>query len=279
MPEEVTTQVAEGTQVETPAVEVPQESEVQVVAESPEGAIEALPPQPPKKKTYQERIDEITKARREAEREREYWKKVALEKAQFAEKPTDEPPQPPRVEQGPPRPNQDQFNTTTEYEDALFGWYEVKKSSEQTAARRQAEEDEGLRKFNRAAEKLRQEYEDFDSVIESPVFSPAMRLGILHSENGPTLAYHLGRPENRDTADRIRSLAPEAQFYELGKIEAKLLLAQSTKKVTSAPAPINPVGMTGGGTDKDPSKMSIDEWMAWDKQKTLEKLKQKYPGG
>jgi hypothetical protein len=103
-----------------------------------------------------------------------------------------------------------------------------------------------------------------------------MRYAILNSDTGPELAYFLGLPENRDTALKIQSLSPDRQYYEMGKLETKIALAQKTKKVPSAPPPISPVGMSGTGGEVDPSKMSTAEWMAWDKQKTLDKLKAKY---
>jgi len=246
-----------------------QEEEVQEEEKSEETPAEEPPP-PPRKKTAQERIDEITRARREAEREREYWKQVALAKETAPEPPK-------QTSSGPTRPTLDQFETTVAYEDALLSWHEKKKETESQAVRQQAAHDEALRSFNQRAKKLRDENEDFDEVIEAPVFSPVMRLALLNSENGPAVAYHLGRPENRDEADRIRSLPLEMQPYELGKLETKLLLTKQTRKVTEAPPPIKPVGMTGA-VETDPSKMTTAEWMAWDKQKTMEKLKGKYGG-
>ncbi len=226
----------------------------------------------PKKQTAQERIDAITKARREAEREKEYWKRVALEKDQ---KPP-EPPKPP-ADGGMPRPALEQFQSQQEYEDALFGWYERRKESDRVAQERQKEESEGLKKFNKSAEKIRQEYEDFDDVVERPVFTPAMRAAILGIENGPVVAYHLGRPENQDIAERIRELPIERQFYEIGKLESQLILARSTKKVTTAPAPINPVGITGGGAPEKPPD-DINDWMKWNRERELQKWKEKHGG-
>ena len=261
---------AEEVQVEVPAVEPITEPAGKLVLEP----VVIEPPPEPKKKTAQERIDEITRARREAEREREYWKRVALEKEQAAVKPSIEPAEPSMSG----RPTLDQFETTEKYEDALFSWYEQKKSSEQTIAKQKTAQEEALVKFNRAAEKLRQEHDDFDTVIETPVFSPAMRFAILQSDNGPLMAYHLGKVENRVTAERIRTLPPEAQFYEIGKLETQLLIAKNTKKVPGAPPPITPVGMAGGGGEKDTAKMSDDEWFAYEKQQRLIKLRQKTGG-
>jgi hypothetical protein len=62
-----------------------------------------------------------------------------------------------------------------------------------------------------------------------------------------------------------------------GKLEAQLLLAQKTKKVTTASEPITPVGITGS-PKIDPSKLNIDDWMKWDREQEIEKLKAKIGG-
>jgi hypothetical protein len=254
------------------AQEVQAEEPAKEAEEAPTEAVADEPPPAPKKKTAQERIDEITRARREAEREREYWKQVALTKERET-KP--EPPQMPSI--FPPRPALEQFETTAQYEDALLTWHENKKTTMARVVQQREEADTALTSFNERADKLRAEHEDFDAVIETPVFSPVMRNTLLRSENGPEVAYYLGLPQNKPDADRIRSLPLEMQAYELGKLETKLQLAKQTKKVPSAPAPIKPVGMTGA-PEKDPSKMSTEEWMKWDRERTIAKIKAKYGG-
>lgn len=221
----------------------------------------------PKKKSAQERIDELTRKRRDAERDAEYWKKKALEKEEPKE--TTAPAQP-------PRPRLEQFNTTEEYEDALFAWRDTVRETQEQAKKREREEDEAFNTFNERAEAMRREYEDFDEVITKPVFSKEMKNALLLSESGPQVAYYLGT--NPKEAARIRSLSPYLQGVELGRLETKVLLAKQTKKVTSAPAPPTPVGIAGGGKERDPSEMSTEEWMAWDRQRTLEKLKKKLGG-
>ena len=257
--------------VETEQPEQTEETEVteEVQAEAPAEEVTEEPPK--KKQTAQERINELTRIRREKEREADYWRKVALEKKEASE-PTPEP-------SIPKRPTLDQFESTVEYEDALFEWRDQVRDIKAKQETQQREQESALRTFNERANKLRAELEDFDEVIEANVFSPIMRRAILNSENGPLLAYHLGKPENWDQAEKIRSLPVELQPYEIGKLESNILLAKQTKKVTSAPAPIKPVGMSGGGSEVDPSKMTTAEWMEWDKQQTLAKIKQKYSGG
>lgn len=271
--DEVTEKSAEVVEEKTPAEETKVEDTPKEEATPAVEASAGMMVTPPKKKTAQERIDEITKARREAEREREYWKRVALEKEQ------PRPPEPQKlpVQDGIPRPTLEQFQSQQEYEDALFGWYEKRKEVERVTQERQKQESEGLRKFNKAAEAIRTEYDDFDDVVERPVFTPAMRAAILGIDNGPVVAYHLGRPENQDIADRIRELPVERQFYEIGKLESQLMLARSTKKVTTAPEPIKPVGITGGGSPDKPPE-DINEWMKWDRAREIQKWKEKHGG-
>jgi len=269
----VSAEAAEEVQAETPAEETAPAAEEQA-AEAPETG----EPSEPKKKSAQERINEVVRKQREAEREREYWKQVALAKEQALRQQAPEPQQLPVNPLFPPRPTLEQFETTAAYEDALLSWHETRKEISARVTRQQEEQHRALRTFNDKANALRAEHEDFDEVVESPVFSPMMRATLLNSENGPDVAYHLGLPQNRAEADRIRSLPPELQPYELGRLETKLMLAKQTKKVPSAPPPIKPVGMSGTGAEKDPGKMTIDEWMAWDRKRTMEKLKSKYGG-
>ena len=262
-------EVAEEIQVETPAEEVLPKTD-ELVVEEPSGETEIIPE--PRKQSAQARIDEITRARREEEREKEYWKKIALGKKQEEMPAETTQPTSPSI---PPRPTLDTFDTTEEYEDALLTWHENKKEIVSRAARQQESHEEALRSFNERSKKMRDEYEDFDEIIEAPVFSPVMRAALLHSENGPAVAYYLGLPENRILAEKIRRLPIEVQPYELGKLETQLLIAKKTKKVPGAPTPITPVGMAGGG-EKDLSEIKDEaEWFARYREQKLKKLQSK----
>jgi hypothetical protein len=242
-------------QVETPVEEVVEETpkeepQVETPVEEPPLVIP-----PPKKKTAQERIDEITRLRREAERERDYYRELATKK----ETPS------PQIPSG--RPVISNYETTEAYEDALLVWHDNRRAEQTKAEEIKRRSEDALTRFNEKAKPLREVYEDFDEVIETPVFTPAMRMALLSSDDGPELAYFLGRPENRTIAEKLKNLPVEIQLYELGKLEAKLEVAKKTKKVPSAPPPINPVGMSGK-TDVDPAEMSTEEWMAWDRDRT-----------
>jgi len=253
-PEVTTEEVAE--EVEETTEEVAEETV------ETEEVVEELKP----KQTAQERINEITRLRRDAERRAERAEARLAERERIEKAPA-------RGEPG-PRPIIDQFETTEAYEDALFEWRDSARDQKLAAERMAREHDEQLITFNSRATKLRKEHPDFDDIVESPVFTPNMRMAILSSEKGPELAYHLGLPENRAEAERIQRLSNHVQLFEMGKLEQTLSIVRKTRTTTSAPEPIKPVGITGKG-ETDPSKMSTAEWMAWEKERVLAKHKKK----
>lgn len=254
------TEVAVEEEVEElePVEEEPGESE-EPAGEEPEQSPEPVEAKPTQKKTAQERINEITRKRREAEREAEYWRQKALEK---------ETEEQPKIPNG--RPLQSNFDTVEEYEDALIEWHDQRKADKIKVAEEAKARNEMVKKFNDSAKEMRAAHDDFDEVIEAPIFTDTMRKTIFAMDTGPMVAYHLG--SNPDIADTIKTLSPERQIYEIYKLETSLKLAQKKKTTTSAPEPITPVGDTGG-MEISPDKMSIDEWMAWDKKRQLEKIK------
>ena len=226
--------------------------------------------EPPKKQTAQERIAEITRKRREAEREAEYWRKVALDKKESAERPPEAKPQPGG------RPRSDDYESIEEYEDALLVWHDQRRDAKRVEEERGKQEAAAVEKFNKNAETLRREYEDFDDAINEPVFTPNMRMVLMNAENGPLVAYYLAK--NKTVAQKIMSLPPEIQTYELGKIETNLILAKKTNRPTNAPPPIKPVGM-GGTPHVDETKMTDDEWYEYHKKQQIAALEQRYKGG
>ena len=239
------------------------EEEAKIIEETPELAPEEEITEitekdliePPKKQSVQERINEITYKMREEEREKEYWKNLAL-----GEKEPPEPAPPKPSTEG--RPSQTNYESVEEYEDALFDWRDAKRNSETLAKTQEEEKKEALSEFNKNAAKLRAEHEDFDEVINAPVFTDPMKDALFASENGPLVAYHIAK--NREVADKIKTLPPERQIYEMGKLEERLILAQKTIKTTAAPEPIDPVGITGA-PEINPSDLSTDKWMEWNR--------------
>ena len=272
---------------ETPVVEVSVEATAAVaevsapVTEAAEEPSFTLPP--PRKKTAEERINEMRRKQGDAERLAEYWKRVALEKEQA--KPQEPVQVAPTPEQLPPEPKEEQFTTYADYIKALVRHERMAVDAEAQARVAKQNQLEAQRQYEKSvanffakAEPVRQQYEDFDEVIKAEVFTSAMESILFKTDNGPEVAYFLCRPENRALANKINSLPLVDQIYELGKLETSLLVAKKTRKVPAAPTPITPVGGITGGAEVDESKMSTEEVIKhWDK-KRLEALQKKFGG-
>lgn len=243
-----------------------EEASTEQSAQEEEGVVEPAPQ--PRKKTAQERIDEITFARREAERQAEYWRNQALQ-AQ-AIKPAETP------KPASDRPKLEQFETTEAYEDALIDWKFSKTAEQQRQVAQREAEARAEKDFYEKAQKLKQEYPDYDDVIQAPVYTPVMRQAILDSDNGAVLAYHLALPENRAIANAIAQKPAHLQLVELGKFETQIQMAKTANKKTQAPAPIKPLGSTAGGElHKDTSKMTDEEYYAYDEARRVAEFKQR----
>jgi hypothetical protein len=250
--------------------EVPEnEPEETAGGESAQSTPDPEEPAKPRKKTAEERINELTRLRREAEREAEYWRNKAVQP------PT---PAPPTMQADLSRPKLENFETVESYEDALLAWHSYRNTARNEAEKRRQVQVESVKTFNEKADVLRKKHEDFDEAIAAPVFTPTMRAVLLNSEQGPSVAYYLGKPENAKIAGRIASLPPELQPYEIGKLETQLALAQKTRRVPGAPSPINPIGATGEASRIDESKLSDDDWYRLEQKRKIEKLKKSRGG-
>jgi hypothetical protein len=224
---------------------------------------------PKKKQTAQERFDELTWKRREAERQAEYWRKKAEEAERKA---------PEATAAAAPKglPKEEDFDNYGEFVKAVVA-YEFNKRQENTAAERARESEiQAVIAFNRKADRLREKFEDYDEVVQRPVFSTAMQKILWQSDNGPQLAYYLGRPENEKIALRIGNLDEAMAAYEIGRLEQKLIVAAKARKTTSAPPPVKPIAplsKPAEGEIKDD-----DEWFKLEKQREIEKLKKRLGG-
>ncbi len=117
----------------------------------------------------------------------------------------------------------------------------------------------------------RAKYEDFDEVVSQPLFTPETQATLMQSPHGAEIGYYLGlHPKETMALNRMTPVALARAVIALEQqIGTKL-----TKTVSTAPIPITPV--TGSAVSvKDPTKMTTSEWMAWEKQQRLERLKTK----
>lgn len=226
--------------------------------EGSEGDDEGLPEDRKPAKGAEARIAELTRLRREAERQRD----AAIAQLQGARDP---------AKAATPKPVADDFEDYGDYVEALTDWKADQRDAERadtnatTAAERAAQHRnaEWSAKIGAAKSIM----PDFDAVMEkadTPT-APHVADALMDADRGPELLYHLAN--NPDVVERLNDMSPARAAIELGKIEAKLEAPEAApppppRKTTTAPAPITPV-KTGATTAKDPAKMNMEEYKAY----------------
>lgn len=216
-----------------------------------------VPPAKPKP-TVQDRIDEITRARREAERDAEYWKGVAEGRIKpNQQNGHDRQPEAPKAAEA-PNPDDYEFGATDErYLKAVIdhGISEgIKKGLDKVEERVaqdlhiQAEE----RAWEAKQDSARSKFDDYDDKVVNGAdnwpCSREMAQAIRTSDVGGELAYHLA--SNPDEARRITALDPFSQIRELGRLEARLDAPATTDSppvTTKAPKPAEVQARGAGG--------------------------------
>lgn len=241
---------------EKPAEEAPQNEEKPADEEKPEG--DGKP-----RKTFQERIDELTRARRDAERERDELKRQLEAKAEPpAAKPetkggdskstSDE--KPAEGEKAAPKPEDFAFGELDpEYIAALvdykaeqrFAKYEAERqaAAEQAEAERKAREEysEFQQRFQKRAAEGTEKYPDFqEKVIEGAQrgeweLSQELANLIVDSDVGADIVYHLA--SNPEEAARVARQSPLEQARFFGRMESKFSAEREAAPSASAGSP------------------------------------------
>lgn len=218
----------------------------------------ATPAAPDANNGVQRRIDELTRHWRTTERDRDYWRELALKGQQ--------PPQQPPAQ--PSRPKADDFESYDEYIEALTD-YKVGERAKQWQEQQRAQQGQQAQAqrqqaFQAKAHEFTQQHPDFWEVAGNPAvpISQTVVDVAIESDIGPQVLYHLGK--NPQEAARLAQLSPTAVAREIGRLEARLQLPP--KKTSQAPEPIQPIGGGGEQATKDPSKMTMDEFVAWRRQ-------------
>lgn len=247
-------------EVESPAENAPKE---EADEESEAATDEGKHPEKEKKTGVQKRLDELTKKRREAEREAEYWRN----KAQGDEKKTTDSETPPKG-----RPKEEDFDTYEQYEDALvdhrISQRETQSAKEKAKAASETATQTKQEALGAALDKGASLYDDFEAVVQSPdlIMTEAMVDAAMEGPDPQDVFYHLAN--NKEEAARIAELTPIAAAREIGKIELRLSegkkapKAPEPKRVTKAPEPIKPIGGKEY-VEKHPKDMSMDEYAEW----------------
>ncbi len=231
----------------------------------------------PKKqsKGVQKRLDELVQQREEAKRqvEAERAEKLRL-MAMLEARDTPKQAEPDATE--PVKPRREDYADPEHYTEAYVNYaaefatwkvtreFEAKQRVEQEARQQAsiAEQQETVRTaYAGRVEKFKESHPDYDAVARADdvKISIPVAHAIVSSDNGPQLAYHLGK--NPAEADRIASLPPAMQLMELGKLEARLT-APTAKPVSAAPAPIKPITPAKGSPDTPLEELSMEQYAA-----------------
>lgn len=230
-------------------------------------------------KPVQERIDELTGARREAERvaaearrEADYWRGKAEAVAPA-----------PKGEGGERDPNAEPSAADYEFGEAdpkFIGDTSRYHARQEFQSQQQAAELKGQIADMEAGWSTRiadpelvTQYPDFDEKVTKGAAegkwdcSPIMALGIKNSEFGPDIAYHLAT--NTSEATRIAKLTPIEQAREFGRMEgersATKKSAEQPKPKTATDAPEPPAGRARGAGGRFGAQADTDDFAAFDK--------------
>ncbi len=171
----------------------------------------------------------------------------------------------------------DDFDSVEDYVEALSEHKAQEKVAKRDTAKQQSAV---LDNYHSKVEDAIEKYDDFEQVAynQNLPITDVMAQAIQSSDIGPDLIYSLG--SNPKEAARISQLPEILQAKEIGRIEASLAQNPPTKKVSTAPAPINPVTARGNGSQAfdttDPrsiDSMSTSEWIAKDRQRQEKKMR------
>lgn len=211
------------------------------------------------KRGVQPRIDELTRARREAERNAEYWKQIATGQAQTS------------APAAPQKPTQDQFKDFSEFVEALTDWKSeraaekiVNARSEQDTARRSA--DDAAKTYYTRATEFAKTTPDFAEVVGAAdvPLSRHVEESLTDSEFGPQLAYEFAK--HPELLHKLNGMTPRAADREIGRIEASFVpktaaTPEVTKRVSQAPTPANTSARSGASTAQSLVDMPMDEFV------------------
>ncbi len=235
----------------------------QDTAAPPNGNAAASPPAvdtPREPKGVGKRIDELTRLRRDAERDRDHWRELAMRSQQPAAK----------AEFEAPRSLKDFGYDENAYRDHLYteARKEAEKAARDAGTKWKAEQEAISRraKFDERVTQFATTVEDYhDVVTEGTPISDAMADAIMDSDEAGALMYYLG--SNRDVAMKLYYLSPAKAGREIQKIEDRLVAERkkaAEKPVSKAPEPPPKVeGGDPGNVEKDPSAMTDAEFAKW----------------
>jgi hypothetical protein len=199
------------------------------------------------KSRFQERIDDLTAARRDAERRAAAAEARALQLQQQLK---------------PPGPNA----SLEEQDDYRVERAVVKARADELTHEARTAQQEAVQKtfdtFQAKAEAVADRMPGLvDKFCSLPEVSQAMASFVAESDRGAEVAFHLA--QNPNEATRIARLSPLHQGIELARLEGKLSVAPQIRKVSTAPSPPPTVTGNPAPASRDPHEMSQAEYNEW----------------
>jgi hypothetical protein len=234
--------------------------------------------QPPDPASLTAEIDKLRDARKKAEEDAIYWRKQKAEaRADYFRDRRPQQPEPATatpVRSADPEPKVADFGDYDDYVRALTD-HRVKmaKAEWETEARQretQAEQKQRMEALQTKMQEGFQRYADFEEITFDPTAThiTPMVVDILADCDAPAdVAYYLAK--NRVEGVAISRMTPIQAARAIARIEAKIAAAPAPaptnqpRRVSSAPAPIAPIGAGPAGGNKDPDKMTMKEYRAW----------------
>lgn len=217
---------------------------------------------PRRKQSVQERIDDLTRKAREAERERDFYRQQAELRERQERQPREE---------AEPSPADYQYGEDDRaYIEDHAAW-RTRKAVQEDFQRQEAERE------HRRVEQTWQERQAAFS-RETPdyhekvvlgasegrwVCSAAMADAIRTSEDGPKVAYHLAA--NPTEARRIAGLSPLAQVREIGRLEGRLSATPAPQPKTTSNAPPPPQAQARGSSGQFKVSPDTSDFAAFEK--------------
>jgi len=265
--ENTTSPEVEAQAVETKEAQAPTDSNE---SEAPSGEAETTETDEPEKKknSFQERISELSRQKKEAQQHAEEMERRARSLEERLANSTQE---------DEPYPTLEAYGYDEQaYQKALVDY--TTSRSQRAYQQARLEEEQGLlqearqrqqqymvQTFAERSNTFAETQPDFNTKMNDQNFvqtfrqSPSVQEAVLTSDNGPAMAYYLA--SNPQVAQEIASLSPVMAGMKLAGIESKLSAPVSVKP-TNTPEPIKPV-TPGGKVDKDPESMTPKEYVAW----------------
>ena len=217
----------------------------------------------PKPNSVKKSIDRLTRQRTAAERERDYWREIALQ-GQRGQQPQQTP-----AQQAPAKePDINDFDSDQDYYKALVKFElsqeRAQAQQSQSTARQQQDLSERQARFNDGIADVLEKYPDFEEVVRDPdlPLGPELAQLILETDNAHDVAYHVATHDK--VLRELSQLSPARAALKLGQISARLAApASAPKSTTKAPKPPPTVKAKGSSPNKDPSQMSDAEYAKW----------------